>query len=315
MNEDEFREDEAEIARLQARLAPLRFRPGEVPLPRRRQHAAHAGRLSAAAAVVLIAIAGAWMLRPRHAAEDGLPLAALAGAPTIAGAPLGSRTVLPAGAWLETDPRSRARVDLPALGDVEVHPGTRVRAVPGAAGRHLQLARGTISARVDAPPRLFVVDTPSARAIDLGCAYTLETDEAGNGTLRVTSGWVELSWHGHPVRVLEGTTAHLSHAGATLPLRDDAPGEIRRAAPLVETGDAAAVTTLAGEARLEDAITLWNALPRVTGVSRDLLEARLRELVPPEPEVTREAALALDAAALESWVESIRNADHSPPHD
>jgi len=49
-----------------------------------------------------------------------------------------------------------------------------------------------MSARIWAPPRLFFVDTPSAVAADLGCAYTLEVDNAGGSLLRVTSGWVAL---------------------------------------------------------------------------------------------------------------------------
>ena len=317
MNDDELREDEAEVARLQARLAPLRFRAGEVPLPRRAGRTGRAtwvARVGAVAAMIAIAAAGTWLGRTR-VDRSSLAATAVSGAPTIAGAPLTAGASLPPGSWLETDPQSRARVHLPGLGEVEVLPGSRLRALPGVPGHHLELAHGAISARVDAPPRLFVIDTPSASAIDLGCAYTLETDDDGNGSLRVTSGWVELSWHGHPVRVLDGTTARLSRNGASLPLRDDAPEAVVRAAALLENGDASIATTLANEARLEDAITLWNALPRVAGASRELLEARLRELVPPPESVTRDAVLALDAVALESWVDAIRAADHAPPHD
>ena len=36
-----------------------------------------------------------------------------------------------------------------------------------------------MSARIWAPPRLFYVNTPSAVAEDLGCAYTLEVDDLG----------------------------------------------------------------------------------------------------------------------------------------
>ena len=43
-----------------------------------------------------------------------------------------------------------------------------------------------------APPRLFFVDTPAGVAADLGCAYTLEVDDHGDGLLHVTSGWVAL---------------------------------------------------------------------------------------------------------------------------
>ncbi len=56
----------------------------------------------------------------------------------------------------------------------------------------LELARGKMSARIWAPPRLFFVDTPSAVAADLGCAYTLEVDDDGGSVLHVTSGWVAL---------------------------------------------------------------------------------------------------------------------------
>src|SRR5438876_1202274 len=52
--------------------------------------------------------------------------------------------------------------------------------------------RGRMSARISAPPKLFFVNTPSAVAEDLGCAYTLEVDDAGNSLLRVTLGWVAL---------------------------------------------------------------------------------------------------------------------------
>ena len=41
----------------------------------------------------------------------------------------------------------------------------------------MALDRGTIHARIWAPPKLFVVNTAAATAIDLGCAYTLQMDE------------------------------------------------------------------------------------------------------------------------------------------
>src|SRR5207248_1979033 len=84
----------------------------------------------------------------------------------------------PEGAWLETDARSRAKVRVADIGWVDVEPRTRVRLVRASAAEHrLELSRGVLHAAVTAVPRLFVVDTPSAVAVDLGCAYTLEVDE------------------------------------------------------------------------------------------------------------------------------------------
>ena len=42
----------------------------------------------------------------------------------------------------------------------------------------MALDRGTIHARIWAPPKLFFVNT-QALAVDLGCAYTLQIDEQG----------------------------------------------------------------------------------------------------------------------------------------
>jgi hypothetical protein len=57
----------------------------------------------------------------------------------------------------------------------------------------LSLERGALHARIAAPPRLFIVDTPSAMAVDLGCEYKLDVDAAGNSRLHVTSGFVALN--------------------------------------------------------------------------------------------------------------------------
>ena len=47
-------------------------------------------------------------------------------------------------------------------------------------------------ARVVAPPRVLVVETPAADAVDLGCAYALEVEADGSTRLSVTSGQVAL---------------------------------------------------------------------------------------------------------------------------
>ena len=66
-------------------------------------------------------------------------------------------------------------------------------AARGRAAEHrLALDVGAIQARISAPPRLFVVETPSATAVDLGCQYTLAVDPRGGGLIHVTVGWVEL---------------------------------------------------------------------------------------------------------------------------
>src|SRR5262245_31248903 len=182
-----------EVARLEELLAPMRYR-GAAPRPRARRWPFYA----AAAATAAMAAAAPIVLRPRvepWAVED------VAGTPTCGGAPC---RALPLEQWLETDGASRARLTVAKLGRMDVEPGTRVRRK---AAPRLELAVGAISARVSAPPRLLVVDTPTAAAVDLGCAYRLMVAEGGATHLEVTWGWVSLEAPGRSVYVPAGAEA------------------------------------------------------------------------------------------------------------
>lgn len=118
---------------------------------------------------------------------------ALRGAPTVDGKVAGARGRLPLGGWIETDASAAVTLDVADIGHVEIAPGSRLRLLQTDGAQHrLALAHGSLSAKVDAPPRLFVIDTPGARAVDLGCAYDLAVAPDGRGLLRVTAGAVEL---------------------------------------------------------------------------------------------------------------------------
>ena len=41
----------------------------------------------------------------------------------------------------------------------------------------------------------FVVDTPAAKTVDLGCRYTLSVAKDGSGFLVVELGWVAFEWN------------------------------------------------------------------------------------------------------------------------
>ena len=151
----------------------------------------------AAAALIAIAIGGWWLVnRPRPAAT-AWTVTSVEGSPTIASRRIDRQTALPVGAWLETNGQSKASISVASVGRVEIEPGTRVGLVSARPGDHrLQLTRGTLHAVIWAPPGQFFVETPSSLAVDLGCAYTLTVDEAGNGLVHVTAGWVGFEWQG-----------------------------------------------------------------------------------------------------------------------
>ena len=229
----------------------------------------------------------------------------VAGAPRVNDAPLSASGTMRVGQVLETDDSSRATIAVGGIGRVDVQPGSRVRLVRAEATDHrLALAYGGIHAKVDAPPRLFFVDTPAGTAVDLGCEYVLETDSSGRGRLHVTGGYVEFAWSGaRSVVPVDAYAETRPHRPPGIPYVSDAPAGLVAALDSFAFASAgvAAVREALGAARSEDAISLWHLLSRVDVSERGAVYDRLANLVSPPAGVTRAGALALDPKTLESY--------------
>ena len=214
----------------------------------------------------------------------------------------GMTTRLAEGEWVETDPSSRARITVGQIGTVDVEPATRVQlgAVRGDAYR-MALARGAISARISAPPRLFVVDTPASTVVDLGCAYTVKVDDQGRGDLQVTEGWASLEWNDRESLVPAGASCPIRpRVGPGTPAFDDAPADLRAALVAFDfaAAGAPAISTVLAAARVRDTLTLWHLLSRVAPAERERVYDRIAELVTPPQTVSRAKALQLDPDTL-----------------
>jgi hypothetical protein len=218
-------------------------------------------------------------------------------------------TRLAAGELLETDGKSRALLNVGQIGTVELEPNSRVRLIETDVTEHrLALDRGKIKAKISAPPRLFFVNTPSAEAIDLGCAYTLEVDDAGRGFLHVTSGWVALVGDGRESYVPIGAMCETRPGiGPGTPYFDDVSDELREALAKFdfETGGEDALRVVLAESRDRDTFTLWHLLSRVGESQRSEIVDRMIALVGLPQGVTREAVMQLDASSLELWKEAL----------
>ncbi len=269
--------------------------------------------LSAAttALAMIAAIALVWYLKKGGPEVDtskpAWQVIALAGDPKVDSRGIKETGRLAVGGALETDGQSRARITVADIGQVEVDPGTLMRLVETSEKEHrLALDRGRMQAKITAPPRLFFVDTPSAVAIDLGCAYTLDVDEAGNGLLHVTSGWVELSRDDRNSYVPIGTMCRLrAGIGPGTPYFDDASDEFRQALEKYdfEDGGEEALATVLAKSRPRDTLTLWHLLPRVPEASRQKVLNRMIALVGLPKGVTRAGLMRLDPEMvdLELW--------------
>lgn len=296
-----------EVEGLERALGGLRYRREAPEAPRPRVRARWVAFAAAAVLVLGLALAlkGHLGTPPPEVRGPAWSLEVIDAASDVA-----RRGTLATGEWLETGATHRARLDVADIGLLDVMPRSRLQLVATGEQEHrLRLERGAVHAVVTAPPRLFVVETPAADAVDLGCEYTLEVDERGNGRLEVTAGWVALEREGRAATVPRGAVCDFrSGAGPGTPYFADAPAPLRAALERLDARRAgsADLDTVVREARRRDTLTLFHLLPRFEGAQRERVYDRMAALVAPPPDVTRAGTLALDSEMLEIWFDELR---------
>ena len=268
--------------------------------------------LAATAALTVCLIAFLVYARRPNPAAPGWSVARVAGAPKVGHKRIGERAAtgtLGVGQLLETDSESRATLQDDSTGQIEVDPSTRVRLLATGSGlKRIALDRGTIHAYIWASPGQFVVDTPSAVAIDLGCAYTLYVDDAGAGVVRTSLGWVGFKLNGHEAFIPAGAAcATKPKTGPGTPYFEDASPEFRAALERLDFQDStpqqrkADLQIVLAQSRKRDALTLWHLLSRVDDSQRADVYQRLATLTPPPGSVTRDGIMHLDQRMIDLW--------------
>jgi hypothetical protein len=269
----------------------------------------------ALAIAAVVAIVGAAFLvsdrQPAFVAVEGWEVDRLAGTPRIAGNAVTPQEAsrLAIGQVLETDQQSRARLRAEGVGQIEMEPSTRLRLVNMGTGlKGMALDRGTIHTYIWAPPGQFVVDTPSAMTVDLGCAYTLQVDDSGAGLVRTAMGWVGFKLNGRESFIPAGAAcATRPKVGPGTPYFEEAFPRFRAALASFDFRDntsdekARDLAVVLAASRKRDALTLWHLLSRVDRDQRVRVYERLQEFAPPPPGVTKEGILGLDQPMLDLW--------------
>lgn len=261
------------------------------------------------AACLLLLVIGFVTWRYLRSPSASLEVVRLTGSPKVQRQLITRSGKMSLGEWVETDADSRAMIQVGALGQVEIDPDTRVRFLKGDNDNYrLALERGKIYATILAPPRLFFVETPSALAIDLGCSYSLQVNDAGESFLRVTSGWVALNLNGRESLVPAGAECISKPGiGPGTPHFIDASEKFKDSLKRLDfdNGGVAELGTILSEARVKDGLTLWHLLARVKGNERVSVYEKLASLSPPPPSVTRDGLLGLNPEMLDAWRERL----------
>ena len=262
-----------EVARLEQRLAPLRYRHRLPPRP---------SRVGWVGAGVLMAAAAGLLLMVTPVTRNSLW--------QVGGATLREGQTVRTG-------NAAVRLEADEIGRVDLAANSVLRT---AGGRRLALERGELHAFIWAPARQFVVDTPSARAVDLGCEYTLNVDQKGDGVLRVQMGWVAFQVGDREAFIPAGATCVTRRRGGPgIPFFEDASAGLRGGVQGFERGDRRALSSLLAAARPRDGLTLWHLLTRVPESDRRAVFDRFAELVPLPAGLSRDAVLHRDPRAID----------------
>ena len=282
-------------ARLEELLQPLRYR-GPVPEPRRTQRW-HVSPL-AAAAVLLLLLGWQATRAPTLEQGDAWAFTLSRGSEEAAGE-------LRPGGWLETGPNEKAHVVVAGIGHLELGPRSRMQLRTTRAAEHrIRLDHGRMDAQIDAPPRVFITETPAGEAVDLGCAYSLIVDDAGRGLLHVTAGWVALEGQGRQALVpIDGRCEARRGFGPGTPHFATASPALRIALRRLdfESAGPEALDLILEEARRRDTLTLWHLLgdPRRSASERARVLDRIEALLELPVEFTRAGLLGTDDAERE----------------
>jgi hypothetical protein len=280
-----------------ARIDPAMVRPSTA------SHRPKWKRVFAIAAMLALLV-GAYLLET-GALTPSWSISGLDGSPSIGRRPLAEKMRLEVGQLVQTDASSRAKISNRAIGTVDVEPNTRLKLISKSLGeQRFALERGAIKASTWVPPQVFMVETPSGVAVDLGCEYRLTVDDSGRSLLLVTAGWVSLGSKDR-VAIIPAAAFCETRPGMApgTPFSEYASDSLKHALEDFDfgAGGTAALGVVLAQSHQHDAVTLWHLISRVGENERPGVVDRLDALVSRPQGVTRDGVLRLDKSMLDRW--------------
>lgn len=213
--------------------------------------------------------------------------------------------VMRTGEVIETDAFTTASVRDDATGSLTVEPQSRLRLVESKPGRQqFSLEYGAIRAFIWASPAKFAVNIPAARAVDLGCQYTLHVGKDGAGFLTVDLGWVAFESEGIESFIPAGAECRTDKKkGPGIPFFSDTSDSFKKYLLRFEQHHQN-LTDVLKAAQRRDALTLWHLLSRTHGEEREQVYQRLAEVVALSPAASPDAIYRGDPAAFDAaWLD------------
>lgn len=231
----------------------------------------------------------------------------LSGYPTINSRVLVDQGIINIGEKLITDSRSRARLKVGKIGEIDIEPKTEIQINETPSFEYnLILHKGKINARTWAPPKLFTIKTPSSNIKDLGCLYFLNVDENLTTLLQVKSGWVLMEKGEQKCILPAGTSCYSDTAkGLGTPFSDIASETFKDALYKYDFKDSSVeIETVLHESNNEDLISLFHLLLKSDKEIKEKIFDRIVQLTNISPQIRKESIISGEKYALARlWIE------------
>jgi len=232
----------------------------------------------------------------------------LSGNPIISGRPDKSDK-WDQGETLVTDETSKAAVQIPKVGTMEVGPNSLLVLDKAKDGVNLVTMRnGKVSVinKEDMPD--FTLQLNNFEIIDRGGKFDLENLSVLGAKLKVNSAFVEILYNGNSYIVNENHTCTLRKGFRPgIPVHQNASDSLRAAIESFDfqNGGEASVEKIISLAKEEDMLTLLALIPAVTQLQRQIIFQEISNRFPPPESVTRAGIIRLDKDMLYRWWEEI----------
>lgn len=210
---------------------------------------------------------------------------------------------------IETDAISRIEIQVPDVGTITLEPNSKIQRLPA---NKIQLLSGMLSANKKGANKLLTLVVPEAEIKDyfLGGQFTLAVNEDNITTVNVNDGWTTIVKNDLETLLLPNHTCRIiPDSGIGLPYLNTSASAFVEAVNnycFTNPNNEEALISVLTKAELNNSVTLWNLMKRVTRKQRDMVIYTLFGLLGDPPiGVTDEGLRTLNAEMLQKLIEEI----------
>ena len=210
---------------------------------------------------------------------------------------------------IETDAISRIEIHLPDAGTISLEPNSKIQRLPA---NKIQLISGILSANKNGASKLLTLVVPGAEIKDyfLGGQFSLAVNEDNITTLNVYDGWTTIVKNDLETLLLPNHTCRIiPDSGVGLPYLNTSTGIFVEAINnycFTNPNNEEALISVLTKAELNNSVTLWNLMKRVTRKQRDMVIYTMFGLLGDPPfGVTDEGLRTLNSEMMTKLIEEI----------